>query len=156
VRLFYFNQAASAKTGAIQEETMISIGAVYHGPELQGCEVNQAIMAASKILKGFRGGLESISTPWVNAVFVVSGSLAQVDFQGLEYGEYSKENKGVVVKVAVPKKVIDGGDLRKFIIDSLHGANAMAFEFFRQKGEEFPLRDAENLVAKVEEEFQEG
>ncbi|MDR6411295.1 hypothetical protein [Paraburkholderia terricola] len=29
---------------------------------------------------------------------------------------------------------------------ALHGANAMAFEFFRQKGESFPLREAENLV----------
>lgn len=132
---------------------MISIGAVYHGAELQGSEINRAIMAASKILKDFRVELGQIKTPWVNAVFVVSGTIAQVDFEGLEYGDYSKKDKGIVVKVAVPKKVANGKDITRFIIDSLRGANAMAFEFFRQKGEDFPLREAEDLVTKVSEKL---
>ncbi|WP_313623353.1 hypothetical protein [Achromobacter sp.] len=129
---------------------MISIGAVYHGPELEVSEVNRSLMEASKALRGFRGGLEAIDTPWVNAVFVVSGSLAHVDFDGLEYGDCSRANKGVVVKVAMSRKIIDGGEFFAFIINSLRGANAMAFEFFRQKGQEFPLRSAEDLVTRTE------
>lgn len=125
---------------------MISIGAVYHGPELQGSEINRLIMSMSKALKEYRGPLEKGKEPWVNAVFVVPGSLGHAEIDGLEYGDYSKKEKGVVVQIAVPAKIISDGDLIEFLIGSLHGANAMAFEFFRKKGEAFQLREAENLV----------
>jgi hypothetical protein len=128
---------------------MISIGAVFHGPELRDSQIDRLIMAASKALKELRDPLKTGDTPWVNAVFVVSGSLDEVDFEGLEYGDYSKKRKGVVVKIAVPKKVIQANELEKFVVNSLQGANAMAFEFFRQRGEEFPLREAEAWVADV-------
>jgi hypothetical protein len=135
--------------GWIEEEAMISIGAVYHGPELQGSEINRLVISASKALKELRGPLRTGETPWVNAVFVVSGSLDDVDFDGLEYGEYSKKDKGVVVKIAVPKSVLEAGGLPQFVIDGLHGANAMAFEFFRLRGESFPLREAEVWVKEI-------
>lgn len=128
---------------------MISIGAVFHGPELRDSQIDQLIMAASKALKELRGPLKTGETPWVNAVFVVSGSLDDVDFEGLEYGDYSKKKKGVVVKIAVPKRALQENDLAKFVVDSLYGANAMAFEFFRQRDEEFPLREAEAWVAAI-------
>lgn len=126
---------------------MISIGAAFRGPELQGSQIDQLIMATSKAVKELRGTLGE--TPWVNAVFVVPGSLGDVDFDGLKYGEHSKRDKAVVVQIAVPKKVTEGVNQVTFIVDALHGANAMAFEFFRQRGENFPLRDAEALVSKV-------
>src|SRR4051812_2388461 len=108
--------------------------------------MNRAVMAASKALKEVRGELVKGCTPWVNAVFVVPGSLARVDFEGLQFGDYSKKDKGVVVKIAVPEKVLKEGQLTEFVVNALRGANAMAFEFFRQKEEAFPLRDADELV----------
>jgi len=134
---------------------MISIGAVYHGPELQGSEVNRLIMRTSKVLKELGAAAKGDTGPWVNAVFVVSGSLDKVDFEGLEFGDYSKKDKGVVVKIAVSESQIKRGDLASYLIQSLHGANAMAFEFFRQKGENFPLREAEELVARAARRLQE-
>jgi hypothetical protein len=128
---------------------VISIGAVYQGPELKGSRLNQSIMAASKVLKELRGSLTNIDTPWVNAVFVVSGSMGEVDFDGLEYGDYSKKDHGVVVKVAVPTNAVNESKMIDFIVESLRGSNAMAFEFFRQKGESFPLRAAEDLVTQL-------
>lgn len=128
---------------------MISIGAVYHGPELQGSEVNRLVMQASKALKELGAAPKSDGKPWVNAVFVFPGSLDQVDFDGLAFGDYSKKHKGVVVKIAVSEGAIRRGEFASYLIESLHGANAMAFEFFRQKGENFPLREAEDLVVKT-------
>lgn len=128
---------------------MISIGAVYNGPELQGSQINRLIMATSKAVKELRGTLGE--TPWVNAVFVVPGSLGEADVDHLTYGDYSKKDNAVVVQIPVPKKVAEGADQVAFIVDGLHGANAMAFEFFRQRGESFPLREAEALVGKVAE-----
>ncbi|MGH8603929.1 MAG: hypothetical protein ACREXR_14515 [Gammaproteobacteria bacterium] len=135
---------------------MISIGAVYHGPELQGSEVNRLIMRTSKALKELGAAPKSDGRPWVNAVFVVSGSLDKVDFDGLEFGDYSKKDKGVVVKIAISEESIKRGGIASYLIESLHGANAMAFEFFRQKGENFPLREAEDLVAKAAKQLQVG
>lgn len=126
---------------------MISIGAVYNGPELQGSQINRLIMAMSKAVKELRGTLGE--TPWVNAVFVVPGSLGEADFEHLTYGDYSKKDNAVVVQIPVPKNVAEGADQVAFIVGGLHGANAMAFEFFRQRGENFPLREAEALVSNV-------
>jgi hypothetical protein len=128
---------------------MISIGAVYNGPELQGSQINRLIMAVSKAVKELRGTLGK--TPWVNAVFVVPGSLGDGDVDHLMYGDYSKKDHAVVVQIPVPRSIAEGGDQVAFIVDGLHGANAMAFEFFRQRGENFPLREAEALVGKVAE-----
>ena len=128
---------------------MISIGAVYHGPELHGSEVNRLIMRTSEALKELGAAPKSDERSWVNAVFVVSGSLDKVDFEGLEFGDYSRKDKGVVVKIAVPESAIKRGELSSYLIEALHGANAMAFEFFRQRGEDFSLREAEDLVAKT-------
>lgn len=81
----------------------------------------------------------------VNAVFVVPGSLGGTGFEGLNFGQYSRKDKAVVVQISVPLQVVQSVSAG-FIKGALHGANAMAFEFFRQKGESFPLRDAEALV----------
>lgn len=125
---------------------MISIGAVYRGPELRGSEANRRVMDATKALNKLRGPMNLGDVPLVNTVFVFPGSLGAADFSGLQFGEYSQKDKAVVVQVAVPADVMNSPDFGAFLIDSLHGANAMAFEFFRQKGEPFPLREAESLV----------
>ena len=129
---------------------MISIGAHYKGPELRGSGLDRSIMAVAKALNELRGPLEKGKVPWVNAVFVVSGSLGKVDFNYLTYGHYSKKEMGVVVQIPVPLEISSRDtDLVPFVIDSLHGANAMAFAFFEEKGQEFPLREAENLVRSI-------
>lgn len=128
---------------------MISIGAVYEGPELHDSSIFRAVSAARTVLKELRGDLVKGQSPWVNAVFVVPGSLRSVDFDGLQYGDYSQRDLGVVVKIAVPSKVLREETGYDFVVNALHGANAMAFEFFRQKGQSFPLRAAEDLVAQV-------
>jgi hypothetical protein len=129
---------------------MISIGSVYKGPELKGAPLNVALMRAARVLSEVRGPLTLGSQPLVNAVFVVPGSLGRPEFDGLELGQYSKKDKAVVVQVAVPEKAVSEAS-DAFIVAGLRGANALAFEFFRQRGEVFPLRDAEQLVTEIAE-----
>lgn len=133
---------------------MISIGSVFRGPELKGSSIDQALMAASRALTELRGPLKLGSTPLVNAVFVVPGSLGSVDFSGLQYGDYSKKDKAVVVQIEVPVAEVSSPHAKRFVIDSLRGANAMAFEFFRQKGEDFELREAESMVTAIANKMQ--
>lgn len=127
---------------------MIAIGTVFKGPELQGSRIDRLMMATSKTVKQLRGTLGE--TPWVNAVFIIPGSLGEADFDYPKYGESSKKDKAVVVQIPMPRKVAEGADQVAFIVDGLHGANAMAFEFFRQRGgEEYLLHEAEQLVNQV-------
>jgi hypothetical protein len=130
---------------------MISIGGVFRGPELKGSAFDKAQMAAARALNEVRGPLALGATPLVNAVFVVPGSLGRPDFDGQQFGDYSKRDKAVVVQIAVPQDVVDGTKQAEFIVEALRGAIAMAFEFFRQRGEQFALREAEAMVTAVAE-----
>jgi len=131
---------------------VISIGSRYRGPELDGSPFEKAEIAASSAVVDLRGPLVLGRVPLVNAVFIVPGSLGDADFQGLVYGDFSKKDKSIVVRIAVPPEMVFSDQAAEFIVGSLRGANAMAYEFFRQKGEEpFPLREAEELVSRIAE-----
>lgn len=124
---------------------MIFIGAAYRGLELKDSEINRVISAASVALEDLREPFEYGKHPSVVAVFIVPGSLGGANFKGLQYGEYSRKDRSIVVQIAVPASLPEN-DLITFLVDSLHGVNAMAFAFFEQKKESFPLRQAEELV----------
>jgi len=133
---------------------MISIGIVQNGPELGEAPIVKALSVATKRLAALRGPISLGAQPLVNAVFIVPGSLGAVDFDGAKYGQYSKKDKAVVVQIAVPKKEVANQRSGEYVITALRGANALAFEFFLQQGEGFPLRDAEALVSKLANDLQ--
>lgn len=105
-------------------------------------------MAITRVLNELRGPLTLGELPVVNAVFVVPGTLGDAGFSGLQFGQSSQKDKAVVVQIAVPVELPVSGQ-STFVVDALHGANAMAFEFFRQRGEVFSLHEAEDLVNAV-------
>lgn len=129
---------------------MISIGAVYLGPELDGTKLNQAIATAMKACPDFEKDFRIGSCPAVNVVFYVPGSLGSPDWDGMRDAKFSRQQQLLMVQVAVPRSVVESANPEEFVIDSLYGANAVAFEFFRQKNIDFPLADAEQLVASIE------
>ena len=49
----------------------------------------------------------------------------------------------------MPADVVQRNAALDFVIRELHGANALAFEFYRQKKMEFPLAEAEQLVGRI-------
>ena len=129
---------------------MISIGYDLYGPELDGSPIDLALRAAMKIAAELRGDFEFGSSPAVNVVFYVPGSLGSPDWDGLRDAKFSRRQQLLMVQVAVPENVVESSDPEDFVIESLYGANAVAFEFFRQKNMDFPLAEAEQLVAKIE------
>ncbi len=129
---------------------MISLGNVLKGPELSGSQVDRAIMAATKAAAELRGEFEFGSSPAVNVVFHVPGSMGSPDWDGLRDATFSRQQQLLMVQVAVPESVVESANPEEFVIESLYGANAVAFEFFRQKNMDFPLAEAEKLVASIE------
>lgn len=131
---------------------MISIGAHHGGPELCRTPIDVAIMAAMRAAIEARGAFEEGSTPAVNVVFCTPGSIAgRPDWDHGRVVRYSRKRKLLLVQVAVPEEVVSSEAPLDFVIRELQGANALAFEFYRQKGMQYPLREAEKLVAQIRE-----
>ena len=128
---------------------MITIGGIYSGPELEGGAFNKAVSRAAKAAMQVCGSVDSFSGPSVNVVFCVPGSLGRPDWDHGRIARYSSKRKLLLIQIAVPEEVVDGNSPLEFLISELHGANAMAFEFYRQKGVQYPLAAAERLVAEI-------
>jgi hypothetical protein len=98
-----------------------------------------------------RGSFEFGASPAINVVFHVPGSLGSPDWDGIRDAKFSQRRQLLMVQVAVPSKLVSSPMLKEYLVESLHGANAVAFEFFRKKGLHFSLRDGESLVQKIKE-----
>ena len=129
---------------------MISIGCDLFGPELDKTPIDLALRVGMKIAAELRGNFEFGSRPAVNVVFYVPGSLGSPDWDGLRDAKFSRQQQLLMVQVAVPENIVESANPEDFVIESLYGANAVAFEFFRQKNMDFPLAEAEQLVASIE------
>lgn len=112
--------------------------------------MDSAIRAATKAAIKLRGDFKIGSKPTINVVFHVPGSLGCLDWDGIRDAKYSRKQKLLMIQVAVPENIGASITPEDFVIQSLYGANAIAFEFFRQKGIAFPLAEAEQLVSEME------
>lgn len=130
---------------------MIIIGAELSGPELSGTPVDKAIRAVMKAELELNGDFKEGTVPAVNVVFCVAGSLGRPDWDHSQVGKYSAKSKLLLVQAAVPEEVVHSETALDYVTEELYGANANAFEFYRQKGMQFPLADAEKLVARIRE-----
>lgn len=128
---------------------MIAIGADYGGPELKETAICRAIQRVSLGFKKMRAPDQPIL---LNPIFVVPGTVSgKLPFQGIQYGKFSAKQPCLATLIAVPQEQIDNPALMDYLLLELRGCNAMAFEFYRQKGLVFPLLEAETLVTKVAE-----
>jgi hypothetical protein len=130
---------------------MIIIGAEFNGPELSGTPVDKAIRAVMKAEAELNCDFQEGSMPAVNLVFCVAGSLGRPDWEHSQIGKYSAKSKLLLVQSAVPPDVVYSKAALDYVIGELYRANANAFEFYRGKGMQYPLAEAERLVARIRE-----
>jgi hypothetical protein len=130
---------------------MIIIGAEFSGPELPSTPVGKAIKAVMRAEGQLNGSFKEGTMLAVNVVFCVAGSLGRPDWDHSRIGKYSTKSKLVLVQAAIPQEVVNSDGAFDYVIGELYGANALAFEFYRQKGMQYPLAEAENLVSRIRE-----
>ncbi len=130
---------------------MITIGAIYSGPELEGGRFDRILSSAMRAAEVATASFEFGSRPAVNVVFCVPGSLGHPDWQDLRVVRYSKRRKLLLIQAAVPEKVISGPAVLEYVVEALLGANALAFESYRQKGLDYPLPEANKLAREIGE-----
>lgn len=130
---------------------MISIGNDFGGPELKGTPIQLALSYSSQITAKKRAqNYDDGTEAWINPIFIVPGSVSQPDFEGYEYGHFSRKQKGLVIKIAVPRAVARGKGVPEFIGSSLRNAVHMASEFFSAKGISFSSLKAEKIILAIE------
>ena len=129
---------------------MISVGSVLGGPEQMGAPIQDCIRAVSKAVFEICG---HDGVPGVNTVFYVPGSLTAPDFDYPRTGKFSKREQLLMVQVPLRQEIVDAPphEVVRHLLDALHAANAVAFDFFSQKGITFPLAEAESVVLRAEE-----
>jgi hypothetical protein len=123
---------------------MISIGGYYHGPELKNSETDRVITSLMKAAT-----FELGKDPEINVIFYVPGSLGGPDWEGIRDAKFSRKQQLLMIQVAVPAKMVNSPQLKAFLIENLHQANALAAEVFRKKGLEYPFSVAEKLVDQI-------
>jgi hypothetical protein len=130
---------------------MIGIGLDFGGPELRDTLVDRRLMAAMNIAERVRDpNYDDGTEAWINPIFIVPGSVWQPEFEGYEYGHFSRKQKGLVIKIAVPRAVARGKGIPEFISGSLRDAVHMASEYFSSKGISFSTLKAEKIILAIE------
>lgn len=77
-----------------------------------------------------------VGCPLVNVVFHSPLALKGVDFDGMTVANFSKKDAKVLVAIAVPFEVAKLGDdasVKKYIVESLHGALEIGAAHLRSK-----------------------
>lgn len=148
---------------------MIAIGEHYRGPELSKAKIGQLLKCTNLAMKKATGpivgmdefafcNVESSSGPYIqlgsspllNVIFYVPGSLGEFEIGRIEASRFSRKQKLLLVAVPVPKQEVESGGSVEFVIDALHEANRIAAETFAKKGtESFNLEKAGALVEMV-------
>jgi hypothetical protein len=133
----------------------ISVGSVLGGPEQVDTPIQLAIRAVSNAVFDICG---DEGAPGVNVVFYAPGSLIAPDFDYPRTGKFSKREQLLMVQVPLNREIVEASQpqIVQSLLDGLQAANAVAFDFFSTKGIDFPLADAESIVARAAEALREG
>lgn len=134
---------------------MIGIGNDYGGPELKGAPINamfdNAGMTAMRVRDAnYNDGTEA----WINPIYIVPGSIHKPDFEGYELGHFSRKQKGLVIKIAVPQSVANGTGIPEFISTSLREAVGLASAHFASNGISFSTLKAEKIILAIEADLE--
>ena len=134
---------------------MIAIGADFGGPELRESSIDQAVMRSMNVAANVRASnYDDGAEAWINPIFIVPGTIYQPEFEGYELGHFSKKQKGLVVKIAVPKTVAAGKGIREFVGGALREAVRLAAVHFASKGISFSTLKAEKIILAIEADLE--
>lgn len=130
---------------------MIALGEDFGGPELRDSLIDRMLMCAGKIAMRMRDpSYDDGTEAWINPIFIVPGTVYQPEFEDYELGHFSKKQKGLVVKIAVPESVAEGKGIAEFIGASLRDAVRLASAHFVSKGINFSTLKAEKIILAIE------
>jgi len=133
---------------------MIAIGGYFRGPELEGSRIDKLVSATSMAVREARGDWQEGDVPSVIVLFVVPGSLGEVNFSGQRTTLFSRKKMLLQIEAAVPEVIVQSADTVSaddFVIDALRQASQTAAEHFtKKKAGTFDLAKAEAIIQKTQ------
>lgn len=134
---------------------MITLGIQLKGPELGGSQIEKALLIAAQTAARVRDpDYKSLEEGWINPIYLVPGTVSKPAFDGYDLGHFSKKDKGLAIRIAVPQSVVEGGGVDEFIGTSLRETVRMAAVYFASKGIRFSTLKAEKIILSIEAELQ--
>jgi hypothetical protein len=128
---------------------MIAVRVQYGGPEIEQSRVGSVIKCIREAAMAAQGDFMEGSGPAVKVIFCVAGSNAEPDWDHGRVTKYLESRQRLTIEAAVPRRVVESESAFNYLIMELRGANALAFEFYRQQGMQYPLAEAEGLVGEI-------
>ena len=125
------------------------LGAVIGGPDV---DPECPLLAEQKRLWKRLAGLMPAegSTPLIDLVFHVPGSMLQPEFTGIRVGSFSRKHKLVQIQVAVPESELNGPNPKQFLIASMRSAVTLAEARFRKAGLALDIPLHASFISAVE------
>lgn len=130
---------------------MIGIGVRLYGADARRTSFGKLAGAAMLRIDEIDSAVMTRDSPSLTVVFHLPGEFGAPTWEHGRLGPYSSKEKTLQIDVAVPSNALESSDALRELILGLRGANALAFEYFKRKGEHFDLRGAEALVTALEE-----
>lgn len=151
---------------------MISIGAIFGGPEFYECATTQIISHVSLAFLSKRGQELATRSGQIGITLLVPGSLSPSTESGVHIGRISRRNRKLNVRAYVPKAyrwvrkplrvgvpdpnlptASQSAELRAFIFDVIRESISTAAIRFARAKIEFAHDEIEHFVADVQREL---
>jgi hypothetical protein len=137
-----------ATEGSADRAYVLSIGAVYGGPEFShqpAAPWRGAIQALAQRVATVRDGVQSSLN--LNVVFHVPGSILVPDFTGARTGSFRKRDSHLMVQVALPPDAPEdqAGYLTRALLDSLQQVDI----WNQRKDRRFDLSAIRSVVERL-------
>lgn len=139
---------------------MLGIGSVQGGPEVAASLFGKMEKRVMSLAVEECGDFSVGSSAAVNVVYHVPGSIVQtLDYEGLRTGIFSRNQKLLMVQVAVPPAVANSRDAEEvagFFVRSLREANGIASDFFKNNGIKYSEEKFSIIVDSIENRLSVG
>lgn len=133
-----------------------SFGRIYGGPEGDNTPFGTTLEKLLKIIGARQVGLLAENEGELNVVFMIYGSLGGPKFRGPRTGKFSREEKTLMVQIAVPTDHLNSETPERFIFQSLRKSVELGRLTFRAAKIPFAADEHLHLIEQIERDWKDN
>ncbi len=105
--------------------------------DLDGSEIDKAIMATAMRIAKIRNGLETSNSATIDLTLMLPGKIEKPGFQGMRMTGFSGEEGTLYIESAVPESMLQSEHAERYVNAVVQDAFDNAMAFFAEQGVEF-------------------
>ncbi|MGL6073090.1 MAG: hypothetical protein ACRC8S_02895 [Fimbriiglobus sp.] len=126
------------------------IGSILGGPEVSGDPIARYIQRISRAASSLQEQHEFNSDGSLDLVYHVPGQIWKPDFEGLRTGKFSRQNRMLMIQMAVPELFDSDQQRKRFMVECLREAVALARPVFKKTAIDFRAEEFLRLIDLIE------